>query len=61
MRYLLDQDDDGHWYLMPTSEHEAFISWVYGDGPDPGTVLSLGSDPNTVTFENPEHFGETIQ
>jgi hypothetical protein len=66
-RYLLDSDDDGHWYLIPATGHEAFHSWVYSvaEAPEhgidvPDGVISLGSHPNTVTFEAPEHFGEAV-
>ena len=57
-RYLLNNDDDGHWYLVPESDQEAFTAWVYEDGPEVPSVLSLGSHPNTVTFEAPLHFGK---
>ncbi|MET0417268.1 MAG: hypothetical protein ABW022_14750 [Actinoplanes sp.] len=61
-RYLLDSDDDGHWYLIPEMEHPAFGDWVQTEGADPmpAGVIPLGSHPNTVTFENPEHFGEVV-
>lgn len=60
-RYLLDSDNDGHWYLIPEMEHPAFGDWVDGDDlPMPDGVVALGSHPNTVTFEEPMHFGEAV-
>ncbi len=61
-RYLLDSDDDGHWYLIPELAHPAFSDWVETAGADPmpDGVISLGSHPSTVTFERPEHFGEPV-
>jgi hypothetical protein len=61
-RYMLDSDDDGHWYLIPEAEHTAFNAYVdtAGEGDLPNGVLSLGSHPNTVTFEAPEHFGQAV-
>lgn len=62
-RYLLDSDDDGHWYLIPELVHPQFGDYVdsNGEGDFPDGVLSLGSHPNTVTFEAPEHFGKAIE
>lgn len=59
-RYMLDSDDDGHWYLMPVQDHDAFTVWVYENGPEVSSVLSLGSHPRMVTFEAPEHFGAAV-
>lgn len=63
MRYLLNNDDDGHWYLIPADRSEEFDGWVYGEdeyAPQPDWAYSLGSHPNSVTFESPEHFGEKV-
>lgn len=62
-RYLLNTDDDGHWYLLPEDQQDAFDSYVAseGEGPFPQGVISLGSHPNTVTFEKPQHFGEPVE
>jgi hypothetical protein len=60
-RYLLDSDDDGHWYLIPEMEHPAFGDWVYGEGqPMPDGVIPLNSHPNSVTFEEPQQFGTDL-
>jgi hypothetical protein len=53
---MLDNDDDGHWYLVPETESEAFGEYVYGDGPYPESVIQLGGHPNNVTFEAPMEF-----
>lgn len=67
-RYLIDSDDDGHWYLIPESGHETFHSWVYGvaEAPElgvdvPDGVVRLSGHPNNVTFEAPLEFGEPIR
>lgn len=61
-RWMLDNDDDGHWYLVPVDRHREFGEWWQSEGelPDVPGVLSLGSHPNTVTFEAPQHFGEDV-
>ncbi|HWO62698.1 MAG TPA: hypothetical protein VNO31_21975 [Umezawaea sp.] len=60
-RWLLNNDDDSHWYLVPVDKKDEFEEWVYGEGGNqPEGVTSLGSHPNTVTFERPEHFGNEV-
>lgn len=61
-RYMLDNDGDGHWYLMPVEAAQSFQEFVDSDGEtdQPDGVISLGSHPNTVTFAAPEHFGEAV-
>ena len=61
-RYLLNADDDGHWYLLPEDQLGAFQAYVFTGGatPYPPGAISLGSHPNTVTFEKPAHFGEAV-
>ena len=54
-RYLLDTDDDGHWYLIPVGRQDAFAAYVASEGMAdfPDGVLSLGYHPNTVKLEKP--------
>jgi hypothetical protein len=61
-RYLLDSDDDGHWYLVPMELQQQFTEFVYGDrGTDqPDGVVRLDGHPNNVTFTAPEEFGQPI-
>lgn len=63
-KYILNCDDDGHWYFFPIEKKEDFQQWVeiqysedydnpiYGSYPD--WLKDVGGHPNTLTFENPE-------
>ncbi len=60
MRYFFDQDNDGHWYLIPA---ERFKEWEAFTELDPDSEESwdvpiwanrLDGGPNLVTFENPQ-------
>lgn len=63
-KYILDCDDDAHWYVFPAEKREEFEKWVeiqYGEdyenplyGTQPEWVKSVGGHPNSFTFENPE-------
>lgn len=61
-RWMLNNDDDGHWYLVPVEQKDAFDEWVYGDdtAEQPAGVTPLAGHPNNVTFERPEHFGAAV-
>ena len=61
MRYVLNNDDDGHWYILPADKKEEFSNWVYGpeDAEQPEWARSIGGHPNNVTFAEPEIFGKT--
>jgi hypothetical protein len=62
-RYKLLSDDDGHYYLVPVEQEEAFNEWVAsfnedeeGD-PDGYAKLgaqSLGCSPTCVSFTDPK-------
>lgn len=56
-RYLLDQDDSCHWYIVPVDRHEAFSAWTegeYDDDPEPPEgVTRIGGWPGLVTFTDP--------
>lgn len=60
MRYLLDNDDDGHWYLVPEQDKDAFTAWIYEGASEPDSVIRLAGHPNNVTFEAPQEFGMII-
>lgn len=60
MRYLLDSDDDGHWYMMSVTDVEAFNAYVFEDGPEPASLMRLAGHPNNVTFEAPLEFGKPM-
>ncbi len=62
-KYILDTDDDCHWYYFPAEKAKEFEKWVelqsgedyenplYGSYPE--WLHSVGGHPNTLTFENP--------
>lgn len=59
-RYFLDQDNDGHWFLVDADFRAEWESWC-GIGPDdengwtpPEHATQLLGGPNTVTFEQPQ-------
>lgn len=55
-RYRLTTDDDGHWYLVPVSQREAFDDWVYavGAGDMPPGVQPVPGWAGLVTFTDPQ-------
>lgn len=57
-RYFLDQDDDGHWYVVPTDKRVQWEQWFGSDDYDTGLVpefaIELGHDPSLVSFTDPE-------
>ena len=63
MRYLLQQDDDGHWYVIPADKRDEFDTWLsdgYVTQPQPTWAWQVGGHPNNVTFTEPEIFGERV-
>ncbi len=55
-RYIIDSDDDGHWYVMPADKREEFEDWWAndGEGDQPEGVSMLPGHPaNFVFFTNP--------
>jgi len=55
MRHLLDQDDDGHWYLIPEGLEQLFSEYVCGEREMdlPDGVVMLSGNPNRVRFLAP--------
>lgn len=60
--YYLDQDDDGHWFVIPVDKKEEFDAYVeqyradkYPENelPLPDGVMQLNGSYTRVTFENP--------
>jgi hypothetical protein len=60
VRYLIDNDDDGHWYLVSEQDKQAFTAWIYEGAEEPGSVVRLAGHPNNVTFEAPLEFGRPL-
>jgi len=62
-KYILDQDDDGHWYYFPVENKQQFEDWLsvqYSDDYDnplygtmPDWLKEVAGHPNRLTFENP--------
>jgi hypothetical protein len=61
VRYLLDRDDDGHWYLMPADVHGQFEEFVEscGELDQPAGVMRINA-PSSITFEAPQEFCNPI-
>lgn len=60
IRYFMDSDDDGHWYLIPVEYQAAWDRWtgLDQDSPEawdpPAWAVPLDGHPNGITFENPK-------
>ena len=55
--YVLDSDDDGHWYVVPVAQRDAFSKWLASvDAEDfdpvgyPEGVVPLDGSPTRVVF-----------
>lgn len=50
--YVMVQDDDGHWYVIPADRINDFRAWVAtcGDEEQPIWVASVGGSPSLVLF-----------
>lgn len=55
--YVLDSDDDGHWYVVPVTQRDAFSKWlasVVAEDFDPAGcpegVVPLDGSPTRVVF-----------
>lgn len=75
-RYILDSDNDGHKFLVPVEQIDAWNQWVEdiadywrigSDRPDtepepkrPEGVISIGCSTQLVTFANVEIRGEPV-
>lgn len=61
-RYTFACDDDGHWFIVPVEQHEAFDAYLeaaYSEGrlpelPLPAGVISLGCSYTQYTFTDPK-------
>ena len=59
-KYILAQDDDCHWYLIPADQKEEWNEWldrVYVQEEEPPPALPIGAKEidgwHNLTFENP--------
>lgn len=61
-RWRLLSDDDGHYYLVPDEQQDAFDAWVDSfneeeeadpDGYEKLGAISLGYSPTCVSFTDP--------
>ena len=56
-KYFLDQDGDGHWFVVPVSRKEEWDNWAALDSDDetawtaPNFVEEVGGAPQSVIFE----------
>lgn len=54
--YFLDNDDDGHWYLVPHNQRAEWYSWLNFDGEADVPVWArlLSGGPQDVIFIAPK-------
>lgn len=53
-RHFLDQDDDGHWYLIPCERVHEWDNWRESEDSDSSfDDCRIAGAPRWVTFTNP--------
>jgi hypothetical protein len=57
-RYILADDNDGHWHVVPVDRFDEFIDFLNDEdaqdlGNLPEGVWAVGGSTTQVTFENP--------
>ena len=54
-KYILCQDDDCCWYLIPADKKEEWNEWLYclQEGDSLPKYAQAVDDPRRLTFENP--------
>ena len=54
--YILADDGDGHWYVIPSKREVDFDKWVgsaeWQDGDAPDWAESVGGSPRLVTIHS---------
>jgi hypothetical protein len=56
MRFLMDTDGEGRWFVVPFSKRNRFVEYVEDETKNPADipgVAYLNGHPNTVTFSSP--------
>lgn len=55
MRYILVQDNDCHWYIIPVDRIDDWDEWCKSNEWEaPRYAASVGGHPSLVTFTNPK-------
>lgn len=60
MRYFLDTDCSGHWYIVPVTNKRQWDNWTNIDEEDerswkvPKYVQAVGGHPSIITFTDPQ-------
>jgi hypothetical protein len=60
MRFCLDRDNDGHWYIIPADKVKAWAVFLSIPEDDerswdvPDWAQRINGSPSRITFENPE-------
>lgn len=56
MDYILIQDDDSHWYVIPADKEDAWYEWFgtddYESGIIPEYAEEVGGSPSLVRFKD---------
>ena len=54
--FILVQDDDSHWYVIPNGKDKDWEAWIgtedYEAGIVPGYAKKIGVSPRLVVFSN---------
>lgn len=57
--FILVQDNDSHWYVIPKAEEHAWHRWIessdYADGETPIWAFAIGGSPSLISFETYSH------
>lgn len=58
--FFIDNDHDGHWYIVPADRREEWLNWLEQDEDEeaswtePDFAIRLGGHPNLVEFSDYE-------
>ncbi len=54
MEYILNKDDDGHWYVIPDNKQEEFNDWLNDENnwEIPDYAEEIGGSYTLVKFKN---------
>lgn len=53
-QFFLDNDDDGHWYVVAAHCRREWYAWRNSAGEiTPDFAYSIGCEPSRILFENP--------
>lgn len=61
MKYILIQDNDCHWYVIPYEREEEWYDWTDSESDDvPDWAYRIGGAYTLIQFENPTYNNKPI-